>query len=112
MRKYPFLDKELSHQELKRDLLYNKIPVYDRQNIVNAAWAFGIKAANEVYEKYGLQNDIIQIAIQSGLKIKRELEERVSGNLRYFGEFVSKENLIVLYSNSIKNGQIIMVSVM
>ena len=45
MRVYPFPDKTGSREELKRDILYEKIPAEDLDAISDRAWETGAAAA-------------------------------------------------------------------
>lgn len=100
MKAFPFPNQHESFEELKRDILYDKIPVSDQQEICIKAWETGTKAAENTLEKYGTKSieDIISL---SSLKIERNPKDNVAGNVRYFSEYYSGQNKIILYEKSI-----------
>lgn len=101
MRKFPFPDEQKSREELKRDVLYRKIPGGDREKICSMAWRRGEEAAFEIFRKHpGL--GILEIAEKEGITIRRGTEENIRGVLQVFGEYYVRSGCIVLYQGSIK----------
>lgn len=101
MRAFPFPDKILSREELTRDLLYEKIPKEDIEEISDRAWETGAAAARDILEKYGSDISIEKIAKINGLAIERVNLDNIVGKVRYFSEYYSGRSRIVLYMDSI-----------
>mgnify|MGYP001625590716 CR=1 FL=1 len=101
MRAFPFPDRLESREELKRDLLYRRIPEDDREKICDMAWNRGERIAFEILKRYpGMR--IQEIAGREGLKLQYVEEEKVNAALRTFGEYSVRENKMILYQGSIK----------
>ena len=101
MRTFPFPDRIESREELARDVLYQKIPIKDREDICDKAWNRGVEAAENLKVQFPYL-DIWNIAKNSGVSVKKFKEDRVNGNLRVFGEYSSKDDNIAIYLGSIK----------
>lgn len=101
MKAFPFPNKTGSREELERDILYKKIPDSDKDTICDKAWDTGVKAAEDIYGQFP-EKSIIEIIKESGLKIERVNKDNVSGNIRFFSEYFSGPNKIVLYTASIR----------
>ena len=101
MRSYPFPDKESSREELKRDLLYEKIPKEDLNPISDKAWETGAAAALAILEVHP-DKSIVDIAQAEGLKIKYESKDFIAGKIRYFSEYYSARKEIILYTEAIE----------
>jgi len=101
MRIFPFPDKIKSREELTRDIMYKKIPKDEIEAISDMAWNTGVEAAYALTEEYGSDMNIYEIAETSGLTIERVNQDNVSGNIRYFSEYYSSRQKIVLYLGSI-----------
>lgn len=101
MRAFPFPDKNMSREELPRDLLYEKIPKCDLVRISDNAWETGVAAAEAVVKEYGRYKKISEIAKLSGLTIEWKHKDNIVGNVRYFSEFYSGRNKIILYEESV-----------
>jgi len=97
----PFPNRELADKELSYDYCYNKIPEEDRGKIVEMAWQKGVKAARATFEKFGGSYDFFKIVKDSGLKCFRRDKDYVSGNNRYFSDYLTGRNEISLYMKSI-----------
>lgn len=98
---FPFPNKKLASKELERDLLFDKIPVSDRQLVVDDAWEVGVTAARNIFRDYGKTIDIYDIAEEHNLKIVRKDIEKIIGRLRYYSEYLTKDKTIILYMGSI-----------
>lgn len=99
---FPFPGRELAHEELKRDLCYERIPAQKREELVELAWARGEKAAWDVWAEYKGEKDFATIVKKSGLTCKRVDTDRIVGNQRYFSEYLSGRKMIYLYTQSIQ----------
>jgi len=100
MKEFPFPNKIESREELKRDVLYRKIPIQDIGRIADNAWNTGVREAQRCLTKYpGL--DIRQMIEQEQLTIQTEVKDNISGKQRYFSEYYSGRKTIILYSLSI-----------
>jgi hypothetical protein len=102
MRCFPFPDKKLSREELTRDILYDNIPSEDRVRISDRAWETGVAAARCLIERYATAENMMDIAFKSGLKVARPEIDNVVGKVRYFSEYFSNDNRIVLYMGSLR----------
>ena len=96
MKAFPFPNQHESFEELKYDVLYDKIPENDRRDICIKAWDRGTRAAENIIEEFGTKSieDIISL---SKLELERNPKDNVAGNVRYFSEYYSGQNKIVLY---------------
>lgn len=101
MRSFPFPDKQESKEELKRDILYKKIPEGDREKICDMAWQRGRRTARELLRQYPDQG-IQEIAEEEGLKVCRVVNENVNAAFRTFGEYHVQGKYMVLYQGSIE----------
>ncbi len=101
MRAFPFPDKIASREELIRDLLFHKIPQDCYEQIADNAWATGVKAATEILERYP-NLTMEQIGKKEGLQIEYVSQDHISGNVRYFSEYYSAPQKIILYTASIQ----------
>lgn len=101
MRSFPYPDREASREELARDLLFDKIPIDQREQIADRAWQTGVDAARALMEAHGAGSAIWDIAAASGLEVKREDKDQVAGKVRYFSEYYSGRSQIVLYNRSV-----------
>ena len=101
MKSFPFPDRASSIEELKRDLVYTRIPSEQRIAICDRAWAVGVEKAIDIVRKYPGKPifDIIDLA---GLTCIRNQRDKVIMGLRYFSEYSPKEKKIVLYMGSVK----------
>lgn len=102
MKAFPFPDHIGSREELKRDLLYHKIPPKDINEISNMAWDTGVNAAKNLISEYGTEISMEEIAKANGLIVERKNKDNIAGNVRYFSEYYSGQNKIILYTDSIK----------
>jgi len=101
MNIFPFPDRSLLIEELRRDIMFDRIPECDRQPICEEAWELGYRTACETIERYGWL-PMPEIAAQNNLTIERRELDKVSGKTRFFGEYYSQERKIVLYMGSIR----------
>jgi len=97
----PFPDKNLAYKELTYDRCYSKIPEKDRQAVVEAAWKKGERTAQGVFESFKGSYDFLEIARKSGLVIEKKDIDYIVGNQRYFSDYISGRNLLILYLGSI-----------
>ncbi len=91
---------EVCYEELRRDLLYDKIPVYVRESICRRAWATGILAASRQADR-GQMEEIHRLIEKQNLQIEQAETDQVVGGMRFFGEYVEKQKKIILYSPSV-----------
>lgn len=101
MDQFPFPDKIKSRRELVRDCLYNRIDPGLRDRISDAAWDMGVRAMEEIAVSYH-NFDIYDLCREKGLKIKHESQDQVVGGMRYFSEYYSGMQEIILYDGSVK----------
>ena len=99
---FPFPDRATAFQELEHDPCYPKIPEADRERIVDMAWEKGRRAAEEAFAEKNGEYDFFRICGQSGLKVKEKDIDFISGNQRYFSDYVSGRGEITLYLKSVK----------
>jgi hypothetical protein len=101
MRTFPFPDKVESRKELKRDILYHKIPPEQCIAIADNAWETGVKAALDILQAHP-DETMAQIAQSEGLTIEYVSKDNIAGNVRYFSEYYSGRKKIILYTMSIQ----------
>lgn len=102
MISFPFPDRIESQEELKRDILYDKINPEDLGPIADLAWEKGVTAMkNLLDEQAGEDRDIARLCKKRGLTIVREDKDHVAGNMRFFSEYFSGKKQIVMYEKSI-----------
>ena len=97
----PFPDKVLAHQELTYDPCYGKIPEQDRKSSVEVAWQRGEQAARKAFVEFGGSSNFQGIALHSGLTIEKKKIDYVVGNKRYFSDYISGRNLLIIYLPSV-----------
>lgn len=97
----PFPTRELAQKELTYDFCYGKIPEKDRARIVDNAWQKGANAALDTWKKHKGERDFFIISSRSGLVCTRVNADYVINNRRYFSDYVSGQNKITLYTQSI-----------
>ena len=101
----PFPGRELADQELTYDVCYAKILPQDRASIVERAWRKGEQAARDIFVKYGGEMDFFKIAADSGLVCECVDKDYISGNQRYFSDYISGQSRIHLYLGAIPCGR-------
>jgi len=104
MKEFPFPSRELAYDELKRDVMYNKLVKSgaDIDAVVEKAWNTGAEAAKNVYEEVGGEQDFLVIAKDKGLRIIREYKDNVIAGKRFFSEYYSNKQEMTLYVESIR----------
>ncbi|GHV38794.1 hypothetical protein AGMMS49546_09770 [Spirochaetia bacterium] len=98
---FPFPGPDLAEKELSYDYCYKKIPEGDRKRITEMAWDRGTKTAEDVFSKYDGEGDFFSIAAQSGLSCEWVDLDYISGNRRYFSDYLSGKKHIRLFTKSI-----------
>ena len=98
---FPFPDHDLALKELSYDPCYGKIPLQDCKPITEKAWERGAQAAQETFAQFQGSYDFFAICRSSGLTLKEKNIDFVSGNQRYFSDYVSGKKEITLYLKSI-----------
>lgn len=99
---FPFPGKELAKAELLRDYSIKKIPEEDVDLIVNIAWEKGIEVSEYIKSKYSNYQDFNKIVNEFDLKVVDKDKDFVVGNTRFFSEYYTKKNEIVMYLKSIE----------
>ena len=104
MSNFPFPSKKLALEEIRNDLLYNKMLKngVDVDAAAEKAWETGAQAARDFFEKNGGETDFRKIARREGLKIERVYKDNVIGGMRYFAEYETNKKVMYLYTESIK----------
>lgn len=98
---FPFPDHDLALKELSYDPCYSRIPAEDRKPITEKAWARGEAAARETFQQFHGSYDFFAICRESGLTLKEKNIDFVSGNQRYFSDYISGKKEVNLYLKSI-----------
>lgn len=99
---FPFPGKDLAKEELLRDYSIKKIPEEDVDLIVDIAWEKGIEVSEYIKSKYSNYKDFKNIVHEYDLKVIDKDKDFVVGNTRFFSEYYTKKNEIVMYLESIK----------
>lgn len=110
MKSFPLGDMEICYEELRRDLLYDKIPAHVRQEICRRAWETGVRAAWGQADKgqvdkgradKGQMAEIGRLIEKQKLRVQRLEKDWVVGGMRFFGEYVDGQKKIILYNGSV-----------
>ena len=104
MSSFPFPSKKLALEEIKNDYMYKKMLKngIDVDAAAERAWETGAQAARDFYEETGGETDFRKIAREKHLKIERVYKDNVIAGMRYFAEYETKKQVMVLYTESIK----------
>ncbi|MGN1027498.1 MAG: hypothetical protein ACI4P4_13980 [Faecousia sp.] len=104
MKQFPFPSKEVAYDEIKRDVMYNKLvrSGADLNAVVDRAWNTGVNAARDFYAETGGERDFQIIARQMGLSIQKVPTDNVIAGKRYFSEYMSNQKNVILYTESIQ----------
>lgn len=102
MSGFPFPNKTEAGRELRQDILYNKIPAGDREQILTMAWNRGRETARELFEKHPGKG-IAEIAESEGLRVTLVEKDEVNQAFRTFGEYYEDSREMVLYLGSIRS---------
>ena len=104
MSSFPFPSKKLALEEIKNDYMYSKMLKngIDEDAAAERAWETGAQAARDFYEETGGETDFRKIAREKHLKIERVYKDNVIAGMRYFAEYETKKQVMVLYTESIK----------
>jgi len=104
MKEFPFPGKEVAYDELRRDVMYNKLvrSGADVDAVVEKAWNTGVEAAKIFFEEVKGELDFQVIAVDKGLKIRKENTDNVIAGRRYFSEYLSNQREMILYTGSIE----------
>ena len=97
----PFPGRDLAEKELSYDPCCPRIPEADRARIVDAAWEKGCSAARDVFAQSGGSADFFAICKANGLTVVERDIDFVSGNQRYFSDYVAGKNCVTLYLRSV-----------
>lgn len=97
----PFPGRDLAEKELSYDPCCPRIPEADRARIVDAAWEKGCAAARNVFAQSGGSADFFAICKANGLTVVERDIDFVSGNQRYFSDYVAGKNCVTLYLRSV-----------
>lgn len=100
--RFPFPNRDLAYKELSYDPCYAKIPEADRPMIVEKAWQKGCAAAHMVFQEESGSADFWSIARRRGLQLTEKNTDYVVGGQRYFSDYISGQNCIYLYTQSIR----------
>lgn len=102
-KKFPFPDKESSMEILKNDPCYTKIPEDRIEGVFENAWLTGIEEAQKFISSYclDLDFDMMKILGKLGFEIIQQDIDYVMGNIRYFCEYLSEKNQILVYNKGI-----------
>lgn len=102
-KKFPFPDKESSMEILKKDPCFGKIPPEQVPIVFEDAWTTGTTEAQKFLSAH-CQNsgfDMMEILTRLGFAITVQDVDYVMGNIRYFCEYFSEKNQIIVYSKGI-----------
>lgn len=99
---FPFPDRSLALEELKRDPVYNKIPVSKVDELVDLAWQIGVSASKDISENFDTPYDFREITQINNLEVIDVDVDRVIGNQRFFSEYITKQSKIFMYQKSIE----------
>jgi hypothetical protein len=94
---------EIGNFELKRDIIYGKIPPKLYNEIIDTAWQSGVDAATMCAQELdtSMPSEILKL-----LKLKLKIEDWVEGNskVKVFSEYEDNDLTITLHPNIIDYG--------
>jgi len=96
---YAFPSKELALEELKRDACYRKIKPVDVNELIDQTWSSGEKVANDLVARFP-NMCIIDMLKRLGISFERKDKDNVIGEMRYYCEYYTDKNKIILYKQS------------
>lgn len=104
MKEFPFPGKDVAYDEIKRDVMYNKMvrSGADVDAVVEKAWNTGAEAAKNFFEEVGGELDFQVIARDKGLSIQKKPTDNVIAGRRYFSEYLTNRREMILYTVSIE----------
>lgn len=101
---FPFPDRDASRHILERDPCYGKILSDDVDLVFQDAWQVGEVQADSFWNTFEMQISVSMRSFleQEGLKIQVLDEDYISGNMRYFCEYISQKNIVKIYKKSVQ----------
>ena len=96
-----YFNKEYATTELKRDLLYEKIPEEDREKISDNAWQTGVRVAHEHLQKRSYRSAEEWIQAEQ-ITLECVDVDQILGDIRYYSVYIPDELKIFLYTHSVQ----------
>lgn len=101
---FPFPGREASKRILHADPCFKKIPTDQVDEVFEKAWQTGEAAATQFLAQ--LDNpaslSMLQLLEKKNFRIEVKDVDYVMGNIRYFCEYMSEENIILIYRKSVE----------
>lgn len=98
---FPFPGIELAQETLRCDPCINRIPRKKHAELVQMAWHKGNHTAMDTWHETSGQCDFVKIFQDHGISIAAIDKDQVIGGTRYFSEYLSGKNEVILYKKSI-----------
>lgn len=99
---FPFPSKEDSIKILENDPCYPKIKPEDISPVFEEAWEYG-KKQGEIFCQDNLADiDMLEYLKNRNFTVIEHDVDYVSGNIRYFCEYISEKNIVEIYRKSIE----------
>lgn len=98
---FPFPNRDDSRQILENDPCYGKIPQENTGKIFDEAWEFGRNQGLLFSKNNNADIDMVSFLRANGFSVIEHDVDYVSGNIRYFCEYVSEKNIVEIYRKSI-----------
>lgn len=101
---FPFPDRDASRKILETDPCFGKIPLDERKAVFERAWNTGEREAKRFWKqgKEGSALSMLQILTERQFHIKVLDADYVMGNIRYFCEYMSEQNIVYIYRKSVE----------
>jgi hypothetical protein len=103
IKHFPFPDKESSMLELERDYCFHKIDKDKVNAVFEDAWKVGEDAAEKFLNGLKQETDMSMpdILKKEGFRVQYRNEDYIVGKRRYFCEYISQKNIVIVYQKSV-----------
>lgn len=102
--RFPFPDREASKSILKADPCFGKIPADQVDAVFERAWATGQREAEVFLSQLEDTASLSMLSLleKKNFRITVKDIDYVMGNIRYFCEYMSEENIVIIYRKSVE----------
>ena len=101
---FPFPDREASKRILRADPCFGKIPADQVDGVFEKAWQTGeAEAARFLAQQEDPASfSMLQVLEKKHFRIEVKDVDYVMGNIRYFCEYMSEQNIVLIYRKSVE----------
>lgn len=102
--RFPFPEREASMRILRADPCFEKIPADQVEGVFEKAWRTGEAEAARFLSSFpeGTGFSMLQVLEKKQFRIETQDVDYVMGNIRYFCEYMSEQNIVVIYRKSVE----------